>query len=529
MSLDTRTTEVDSSGTNSVTEWFMNPNPFYADDQTLALIHFNDPIEYQSRRLRQKVFLNTVSNYKFKLELSDREKLLKFINNEAMFVSTMMNMGFSYNDSLSTYYECHKADGGPVFNEAALTRSDKMLISNSSVNDHFGKSARFDNSTPLIIQNDNNYFRKDEGTIEFWLSPIVDTLIDPNERCFFDIYSAVRKRLLSTSPTAVVLSNSAKKIVSVKLLQKTQEFSSFYSSEEQSKILFDEIYRDTVSGRLIGGTGSGKDFAVGSTLSADGKTIMLSDALPGHAVDVIVTYVPVDSNGDRISIYKDAQSKMIFSIIASGKQYLVTKDVDWKRNTWHRVMCMWKANSSSDTIRMFVDGTEVSQISFGDAGLLYGIGFTYGQLTSGTGSSNSIKYNIKLKDEFKMIAIGSDLFGDYSATSRVDNIRFSRVVRETVRDSQGSYLDINFSSNTNSILPTVEDDLTTLMLDFEPSSATATYATVVDPVRGIFDFDIQINDSFGKINNEETEDIIVELVKKLKPAHSNALVKFPKA
>ena len=45
---------------------------------------------------------------------------------------------------------------------------------------------------------------------------------------------------------------------------------------------------------------------------------------------------------------------------------------------------------------------------------------------------------------------------------------------------------------------------------------------------GIFDFDIEVYDNFNKINNEEVEDLIVDLVDRLKPAHSNALVVFPR-
>jgi hypothetical protein len=54
------------------------------------------------------------------------------------------------------------------------------------------------------------------------------------------------------------------------------------------------------------------------------------------------------------------------------------------------------------------------------------------------------------------------------------------------------------------------------------------FASIIDPERGIYNFDIEILDDLGRITDEKTEDLIVELVNRLKPAHSNALVKFPR-
>ena len=68
------------------------------------------------------------------------------------------------------------------------------------------------------------------------------------------------------------------------------------------------------------------------------------------------------------------------------------------------------------------------------------------------------------------------------------------------------------------------------IMDFNYESAlNDTFATVIDPKNGIFNFDIDVIDNFNKVigvNDGEIEDVIVELVNRLKPAHSNALVKF---
>jgi uncharacterized protein YegP (UPF0339 family) len=528
MSSDTRPTESDTDGTRSITEDYLNPNPHCPDDQTLTLIHFDDPIALQSRRLRQKEFLNTDNNFKFKLEFEDREKLLKYINDEDMFVSTMVRMGFDKDSAIETYTECHYAQDGPIFNETKMIRSDDLLISENSVNDNFGLSARFFDAPPLVINNRLSYFRKKEGTIEFWISPLLDTVGDETERYYVDIYSVARKRVESFSPTIIDLPTPAKEIVGIQLLQQTQEFSEFYSQDEIDQILFDEIYRSEKTGRLTGGTGVEKDFAVGAKLSADGKRVFLLDALPGSRVDIIISYIPLDSSGDRLSIYKNERSQLVFSLIANGSTNIISKDIDWSRNTWHRVMCTYRTNSTSDTMRLFVDGAEGGYITYGQAGVVYGTGFVYGQTTQQDGASRQVDYNIKLGDDFRLVCIGSDVFEGKSALARMDNVRFSRTMRSTVKDPSGDYIDPNYSSNTDTVMPVIKDDATTLMLNFEQEGEEDFYATVIDPASGIFNFDIEVADNFGKINGEEVEDLIVDLVERLKPAHSNALVKFPR-
>jgi len=324
------------------------------------------------------------------------------------------------------------------------------------------------------------------------------------------------------------LPTSAKEIVSIQLMGKTKEFSEFYSQDEIDQILFDEIYRSEITGRLTGGTGVKKNFSVGSKLSPNGKRVFLLDALPGSNVDVIVSYIPIDSDGDRISIYKNKDSQIVFAITANGIVNKLSKDVDWNRNTWHRIMCTYETNTTSDSMRLFIDGVESSYLMYGQGGVTYGTGFVYGQTGQQEGASKRIGYNIGLGDDFRLICIGSDIFEGQSALSRVDNIRFSRIMRNTIKDPSGDYIDQNYSSNINTVLPVVSDDATTLMLNFEQEDDEGFYTTVIDPASGIFSFDIEIADNFGKIDSDEVEDLIVDLVDRLKPAHTNALVVFPR-
>jgi hypothetical protein len=490
------------------------------------LTHFDDPIREQSRRLRQKEFLDEEGNFKYKLDREDRESLLAVVNDKDKFESKMVRMGYSRDIAKKVFTEVHHAQGGPIFNEARFGRSDDMLVSSTSVNPSFGISAKFFDTSPLIISNRLSYFRKDSGTIEMWVSPLLSTLTDNQDRYFLDIYSISKKMVTSISPNLVELPTPAKKILKVELLQGSSEFSQFMLETDADKAFVDEVYRSKITGRLTGGTGVKKDFSTGCRLSPDGRRITLQHALPGSSVRVLVSYVPIDLSGERVSIYKNKRSQLVFSIESNGKVNSVIKDVDWERNSWHRITCSYKANSSTDYMKMFVDGADCALVTYGGKGLFYGGGAMYGQEPNYSSDLTSIK--ISLNDDFRAISVGADIFGGHSALSRMDNIRFSRIARAMPQDPSGEYIDSNYSPNTETVLPVLKDDATTMLINFEKESNEDSYAMVVDPASGVFNFDIEVLDYFGKINDEVIEDLITQLVNRMKPAHTSAVVVFPR-
>jgi len=527
MSSDTRPHEKVTSGTRSVTRDFLSPNPSCPDDQTLLLTTLNDPIDLQSRRLRQKEFLNTSLNFKFKLDFDDRESLIESINSPEDFQSKMIKMGFDIDSAKSTFIECHEAGGGPIFNDARFIRSKDMLVSSKSVNDKFGLSGVFSTNSPVMIDNDMSYFRKDEGTIEFWVSPILDTVNDFSDRYYVDIFSAERKRVISSNPHTITLPSPAGEVLNIRLMTKNKRDSAFITKSEEDNIIFDEIYRSDITGTLTGGTGVQKDFSTGARITPDGRTIILKEALPSTLCDVIVSYIPANSNGERISIYKNKQSQIIFSIKQGEKEISTGIDVRWRRNTWHRIKCTYSANSKKDNIKLFVDGFAPNSVSYGDENAKYGLGLVYGNSPNSHGmSANSRK--ITLKDDFRVICIGGSSIQRAPALARIDNVRFSRTNGDNVTSPSGESIDLNYTPNTEAVLPVQKDDVTTLLLNFDNIDVMPKYAHVIDPNRGIFNFDIEVVDEFGRINDEKTEDLIVDLVNRLKPSHTSALVKFSK-
>lgn len=528
-SSDTRGTENDSSGTRSVTDDYSLIKPFCISSEVLSLLHFDNPIDAQMRKLRTKEFLDTTNNYKYKLTTDQLNILSEHINDEFSFISKMMNMGFSYQDSLFSFHEAHRADGGPILNYCDVYANNNLsFTSSTSVNDDFGKSGIFSSGPGILYYNSGELFRPDEGMIEFWISPLDYTDYDENKRFYIDIGQISRVRVKSINPTTLKITNSAKKIISIKLINSTTDNSSFYSSNEVDSIVFDSIQRSQISGVLSGGSGTDKDYSVGSTLSSDGLTVNLIDALPTYNCDVIVTYITIDGSEDRFSVYKNEYNQIVFNIHANGVDNMVSADIDWSRNTWHRVLCIYRTNSSYDTMRIFIDGQEGGQIRYGTR-LLYGDGFVYGQISNQEGALRNVKYSINISDDFRMICIGSDIYGDNCSRSRIDNIRFSRKIRDLSRDSAGIPIDINFSNNTDTINPVKSDDLTTLMVDFDDEDVKQDFfATVKDSKSGIYDFDIEVKDLFDKItaSKDTIEDLIYDLVNRLRPAHSNAIIKF---
>lgn len=529
LSGDTRVNESVTSEVRSITEDFYSSNPYCPTTETLALINFDNPIDMQSRTLRKKEFLDEKNNIKYKLDSEQRESLLSVVNNQSKFMKKMFNLGFDYEKSIETYYEVHKAYNGPIFNTANYYRNFiEFPKSESSVNDLFLNSGNFTNGHGLQYLNNDGKFRKELGTIELWISPAIDTDVDFEKRYYLDIYSAKRERVQSINSTFITLANPAKEILSIKLLKKTKEFQEYYTADEA--IIFDDISRSEISGVLSGGTGTDKDWSQFAKLSSDGINITLAESLPGQKIDVMITYIPLNTSGDRFSIYKNETNELVFEIIADGHYHVVSSSIDWRKNSWHRVMCLYRTGTNNDTMRLFVDGTEGGYIRYG-TGIKYGQGYIYGQyIESGERFPN--RPNININDEFRLISIGTDTFGSNNSRARIDNLRFSRILRGTVNDVVGRALDNNYTSNLNTVVPVVKDDATTFILDFdEDLKKIDKFITILDKKSGIYDFKIEVLDNFDKVinvNDGEIEDLIEDLVKRIKPSHTNAQIDFIK-
>lgn len=524
MLLDVRPWETLSSAQRTITGDFYRESPSCITSSTLALIDFENPINKQSRRLRNKKFLDSENNFSYTLSLSERERLLKYINNEEEFVNYMLYLGYSKETAEETYYECNRAEGGPLYNLAEyLPRIGGYFTSPNSVNSSFGQAGRFERGSALIINNNNNILRNSKGTVEFWYQPKLDTFNDGDTRVLFESSSVLVDRVTSTTPYLIKLNTPISKVLSIRLLSnKKLNDSSYYSESEKSSILFDEITTIESTGRYSKGTGVLKDFSLGAKISGDGTEIILGDSLPGSNVDVIITYVPRQYSGEKISIYKDNFSRLICKFETKDYSYLIPVDILWSEETWHRISLSYNLSSSAKFIKFFVDGKINTTI------------YQYEKDINPDSfdSTKIISPNIiNLSEQFSQIVIGNNTDRNLSATGLIDNLRISRDIREYSKDITGEEYDLNYSSNIDLILPVKSDDLTTYIHDFDYESIERNIflANVIDSKYGIYDFEVIIGDDFNRvvgINNGEIEDLIIDLVSRIKPAHSNSYVKF---
>lgn len=368
-----------------------------------------------------------------------------------------------------------------------------------SVNNSFNTGIKI-TDRPFIINNAEYVFNNDEGTIEFWISPLRDGY-DPNYHYFIDMAAIVQEEATSITKITVIASQKVYSVESVRLAS--------------------DIYN----------TGTNY-FAGGFISNIDGKTLTLGIPLPLQNTPVKVTYIPASNKGDRVSLYSDSSNFINFYMKANNIEYLLSSHTEWKRHTWHRIMVMWKTNTGNnlDRLRLFVDGEERGTIKYG-TGLMYGSGIVYGQEEVRPGINRFIVENIDLNDVFARIYVGSDVFGINGANAILDNLRFSNIQRlQSVRVSNGANIDVNYQANTDFAIPVVSDINTTELYDFDtlPNKITD-ITTLINAEKGIFKFTVNVTDSFNRvIGNSYLESLLTSLINIIKPANCTAIVRLKK-
>lgn len=368
-----------------------------------------------------------------------------------------------------------------------------------SVNSTFGTAIRIRRNYPYEVSNALGVFNNNEGTIEFWISPLDDNAGDPNIHYYIDMSPIVVEETTSSTSINVTTRQRVREIDSVRLA----------SDIDNTGINY---------------------FSGGSVSNVDGVTLTLGIPLPAQETPVKISYIPLNSQGDRVSIFKDAAGFINFYMKASGVEHLISVAVDWKRHTWHRVMVMWRTNSTdnNDRLRLFVDGNERGTIKYG-TGLIYGTGVIYGQAEVRPGVNRFIVSNIDLTDTFSKVVIGTDVLGVNNARALLDNIRFSNIERlQSIKIVGNSTLDVNYTANTDLAQPIIEDLFTTELLDFDKDeNIVEFFAEIINQERGIFRFEVEVIDSFDRIaGNSVLEDLLVELINTIKPAHTESIVTF---
>ena len=412
------------------------------------------------------------------------------------FSTTAQTLGlFHFNDSLTNSANFY----------TSFEKSYRQ--SENSVNSSFGQSGVFNLKKSYEIDN-KAVFNNNEGTIEFWVSPILDTYSDPTKRYYIDLSPEQQVEVTALSSLTIRLPVRARSVSSVVSISSGTDDTNYF---------------------------------IGGSLASNGYDVTLGQPLPGTRRLVRVTFVPIANQGDRFSIYKDENGAVVFSITASGLDFQIRSPVYWKKNTWHRIFAGWDLNNidNQDRMILIVDGTETGLIRYGTGltyttGVLYGQASVWGSADAGTVSARNILADINLLDTFNIIYVGADFTGQFTALARMDNMRFSNVLR-TITYVGGSGpgqligKDLLYTSNTSAAQPVVSDAYTRLLLDFDTTQTRIeNLAEIRNAATGIFDFYVTVIDTFSLADTTLIHNLITSLINRLKPAHTRAFVSFTK-
>jgi hypothetical protein len=352
-----------------------------------------------------------------------------------------------------------------------------------SVNSNFGASVIVER--PLRFSNASELIGPKTGTIEFFISPIHDTWRgDGQERQIFDITNRQELSISSTTAMSVVMPFKIRTVEKI-----------YLSGDEEKQDL-----RSTYS------------------LQRDGRTILLQSRLPKQRTALVVQYTPIQSSGDRMELWIDGYTDMYFQVTSGEFSAQIIRPVNWKRNTWHRVMCSWDLGNPdrNDRIRLFVDGVEDSIIMWG-SGLVWGDGSIWGQ---GTTSVAPTLADLPPFEVFGEVTFGSNFAEERPYPFRLDNLRFSANVRAPVRVGIKDY-DLAWNANTAAMYPVITDAYTKALFDFDMQGReTGSLANLLRKDTPSYAIEVQIDDGFGKItSNSKVRQALLNLYQRTKPSH----------
>lgn len=371
----------------------------------------------------------------------------------------------------------------------------EYFTSGNSVNPDFGDAAVFFANKSMEIDNGTVVFNNNEGTIEFWVSPLIDSVRDDNERYFIDLTSIKIENVISSTANTVILPSKGKRVISVKIAS---------DSKDETNYLGD------------------------GSLRVDGKTIDLGISLPSKNTVVEVHYVPIDFNGERVSIWKDSSSNIKFAIGTSSETYMISYPVVWGRNTWHKIKASWLTNTTTnqDEMRLFIDGLESGTVLWGSPGLVYGDGTVYGAGLVGSAGSNTLIADINLSDNFDKIHVGNSYDQRCSAAAKIDNLRFSDIVREPAIIANKA-MDLHYNENYSAALPVIEDNNTTAMYDFERVDRESNHlANLYSKYTPQYLFEVEVDDGFSRLNSPVKRKLLSDIIERMRPSHTKMSVKF---
>jgi hypothetical protein len=471
------------------------------DAKTLVLLHLNDNTQTIIDALRDPLDSANLSDSVLSQIVSFRNDHNSFID----FVNSLNITGTIVDNSIDTrsfaeqLFDLVDALNQIINSANYYILAGKFMPSEIIVNSNFKFAAVFSGETYFIEK--PGLINNNTGSIELWIAPLQNLLGDFNRKVYLDSINhsivGLDGNFHSDSTTTITLPNNilAKYINSIRTFDDSNNF----------------------------------DFADNATIINNGNVIVLNEPLPMNNTAIVVDYVPLSSANDRLTLFKDEDSNLIFSISASGLLYQTSHDIsNWKKNEWHRVMITWKTNDKNyfDRLNMYVDGIESEIIKYGE-GFLFNT-FVFKQEHQVDINTKIVPQNIQLGGTLDKLYIGEDFLTIYPGMCRMANVRVSFIERQPVIDAHGFKIDFDFDGGAKSATPEINDQFTSYLEDFNPQNAfVENFATIQDPTSGAHDLSIMVRDNFHLvrgINNGQTERLLRELIKIIHPAEARTRI-----
>jgi hypothetical protein len=474
------------------------------DAKTLVLLHLDDNSQDIIDALRDPLDSANLSDSTLATIVSLRDDRTDFIN----YVNSLNITGTIVDDSVDTrplsaqLFDLVTVLNGTVNTAEYYKLSGLYFPSEITVNGNFKYAAVFSGETYAIEK--AGLINNDHGSIEVWIAPLANLLGDFKRRVYLD---SVNHAIIGTDGSFVS--------ITANLIQLP------------NNIVAQHINAITLSGAA--GSANTFDFSEFAFLSGDGKTITLTEPLPSNNTSITVDYIPLSVSNDRLTLFKDEDSNLVFAISASGTLYQTSRNISsWNKNEWHRVMITWATNDKNnlDSLNMYVDGTESTIIKYGE-GFLFNT-FVFDQEHQADTNTKIIPQNIQFVGELDQLYVGTDFMGGQQAFCRMANLRVSFITRQPVIDARGFKIDFDFDGGSKSATPEAQDSFTSFLENFDPQAGFVTnFASVQDPTAGAHDLKIIVRDNFNLVrgvDNGQIERLLRELIKIIKPAESRTRI-----
>jgi len=156
---------------------------------------------------------------------------------------------------------------------------------------------------------------------------------------------------------------------------------------------------------------------------------------------------------------------------------------------------------------------------------VFGQGVVFGQANATTGEV--FQADMNFLDTINNFSVGMDFTGSRGAQARFDNFKISNRIKDPIVIGDQPR-DVYYNTNSDVLYPAIEDAFTTFLMDFDQLvEKTEDFAILRDPAFGIFNFTLNIIDSFDiVVDDERVRTILEAMINALKPANSKVEINY---